>query len=133
MHLGYRGWLRLVKLKDYRGCISDLTKLQKIKSKNKLNAWGQNINYLLGISYLGLKDYNEAVTSFDRAINENHNRLHLESYFFKGIVFSKTNDYDKAILNLKLCVYSNEKFTEAFYHLGLCYYKIFDVFTNHIF
>ncbi|WP_077399118.1 tetratricopeptide repeat protein [Cellulophaga omnivescoria] len=120
MHLGYRGWLRLVKLKDYNGCINDLKELQKIKSENTYNAWGQNINYLIGISFLGLKTFDKAIKCLDIAINENGNLNH---YFSKAITLLRIEDFERSIKLLKICINQNCNFTEAYYYLGLNYSK----------
>lgn len=91
MHLGYRGWLRLVKVKDYQGCIEDLNQLSKIKSKNTLNAWGQNINYLMGLSYLGLQEPEKSIEYFDIAIEETKNVENMIVPFYKSIALYKLN------------------------------------------
>ena len=123
MHLGYRGWLRLVKLKDYNGCINDLKELQKIKSENTYNAWGQNINYLIGISFLGLNVYDKSIKYFDIAINENNKEVDLNHYLYKAIALLRIEDFEQSIKYLKTCIVLNDNFTEAYYYLGLNYYK----------
>lgn len=128
MHLGYRGWLRLVKLKDYIGCISDLTKLQEIKSENRYNnAWGQNINYLIGISFFGLKIYDKAIKYFDFAIDENNKEIDLNYYLYKAIALFNTGGFEQSITCLKACIELNDNFTEAYYYLGLNYLKVEDL------
>ena len=122
MHLGYRGWLRFVKLKDYNGCITDLKELQKIKSENTYNAWGQNINYLIGISFLGLKIYDKAIKYLDIAINENE-EIDLNHYLYKAIALLSIEEFEQSIKYLKTCIDLNDNFTGAYYYLGLNYSK----------
>jgi len=124
MHLGYRGWLRLVKLKDYQGCISDLYNLNKIKSKNTFKAWGQNINFLIGISYLGLKKYEIAIEHFNFAINENNEEIDLNHYLYNAIALLNKESFEQSIRNLKTCISHNSNFTEAYYYLGVNYSKL---------
>jgi tetratricopeptide (TPR) repeat protein len=124
MHLGYRGWLRLVKLKDYGGCITDLLQLQKIKSKNSVKAWGQNINFLIGLSHSGLEKYDEAIEYFDIAINEKNGELHLNNYLYKAIALIEVGEFEQSIKNLDLCIKNDEVFTEAYYYLGLNYSRL---------
>jgi tetratricopeptide (TPR) repeat protein len=121
MHLGYRGWLRLVKLKDYKGSISDLQKLKKIKSKHTYKAWGQNINFLIGISYLGLKNYDIAIEYFNFSINENNVEIDLNHYLYNAIALFQVVDFEKSIQSLKFCINHNKNFTEAYYYLGIIY------------
>lgn len=123
MHLGYRGWLRLVKLKDYLGCIKDLDKLIKIKSKNVYNAWGENINYLLGICWLELGDSEKALFYFNMAIGESV-KVNLKHYLFKSMALASNNKYEESIKDLEFCIERNINFTEAYYYLGINYESI---------
>ncbi len=123
MHLGYRGWLRLVKLRDFEGAIKDLKKLQEIKIASNSKAWGQNINYLIGLSYLGLNRCDEALKYFEIAINETeHSDLIISLY--KAIALYRIKKYDQSIILLKACIDINLSFTEAYYYLGKNYLKI---------
>jgi tetratricopeptide (TPR) repeat protein len=121
MHLGYRGWLRLIKLKDYKESISDLQKLKKIKSKHTYKAWGQNINFLIGISYLGMKNYVIAIEYFNFAINENSFEIDLNHHLYNAIALFEIADFEQSIQNLKFCINHNKNFTEAYYYLGINY------------
>ncbi len=123
MHLGYRGWLRLVKLKDYSGCIRDLNEFIKIKSKHTYIAWGENINYLLGICWLELGKSETALFHFNKAIDESI-EVNLKHYLFKSIALMSSDKYGKAIENLEFCVNNDSNFTEAYYYLGINYEKI---------
>jgi tetratricopeptide (TPR) repeat protein len=118
MHLGYRGWLRLVKIKDYEGCIDDLENLLKIKSKNTFNAWGQNIRYLLGICYLGLGEFVKAINYFNEAIVEKKEEIDLNIYLYKSIALLKLKRHKESIRILSNCISHNKNFVEAYYFLG---------------
>jgi tetratricopeptide (TPR) repeat protein len=118
MHLGYRGWLRLVKVKDYQGCIEDLNQLSKIKSENTLNAWGQNIHYLIGLSYLGLQEYEKSIEYFDIAVEEIKNFKNVIVPFYKSIALYKLNQFKDSMKILEECIEQNENFLEAYYYSG---------------
>ncbi|NQX99950.1 MAG: hypothetical protein HRT70_02250 [Flavobacteriaceae bacterium] len=118
MHLGYRGWLRLVKVKDYQDCVEDLNQLSKIKSKNTLNAWGQNINYLMGLSYLGLQEPEKSIEYFDIAIEETKNVENMIVPFYKSIALYKLNQFKDSMKILEECIEQNENFLEAYHYSG---------------
>lgn len=106
LHLGYRGWLKLVKLKDYQGSIKDLTRLDSLTPNIVDYPWANNIHFLLGISYKGLNNYNRAIQEFNKAINSqkdsswvNHNL-----YLYKGIILKEQGKYTDAIANFNACL-----------------------------
>ncbi len=124
MHLGYRGWLRLVKVKDYEGCINDLNELLKIKSEETYNAWGQNIHHLLGICHLGLEDFPEAINNFNIAIIEKKDEIYLHTYLYKSIALFKIKEYKESIEIFDICINHNKNFVEAYYFLGKNYLEL---------
>ena len=115
-HLGYRGWLKLVKVKDYQGALKDFKILQGINPNIK-NVWSHNINYLKGICFMGVNDYDRALIEFNKAKNVN-------SYLFKGIIYYRLGVYDKAIRDLKICSELSPKCTEAYYFIGQIYFDL---------
>ena len=123
-HLGYRGWLRLVKVKDYRGAIKDLNRLDSLTPNFVDSPWSNNIHYLLGLSYKGLNEYDNALNEFDKAINSekdsswvNHN-----TYLYKGIILKSRLKYPEALENFDACIkYNYGNSAEAYYHKGLIY------------
>lgn len=123
-HLGYRGWLRLVKIKDYRGTIKDLNRLDSLTPNFVDYPWGDNIHYLLGLSYKGLNEYEKALNEFDKVINSakdsswvNHN-----TYLYKGIILKNRLKYSEALENFDACIkYNYGNSTEASYQKGLIY------------
>ena len=123
-HLGYRGWLRLVKVKDYRGAIRDLERLDSLTPNVVDYPWSNNIHYLLGLSYKGLKEYDYALNEFNKAVTSekdsslvNHNL-----YLHKGIILKDQGKYTDAIANFNACLeHSHKQSPEAHYQKALVF------------
>lgn len=127
LHLGYRGWLRLVKIKDYRGCIKDLKRLDSLTPNFTDYPWSENIYYLIGLSYKGLNLNDEALEEFDRAINsvKDSSLVNPNLFLHKGLIFKKRENYNEAILNFNTCLKFNYyNSPEAYYQKGLVFNKI---------
>jgi len=119
LHLGYRGWLKLVKLKDYKGCISDLKELIRIKSDRVKNAWGENIHYLLGIALSGLYHYNDAIQEFTKALEDHDGKVNVNVFLYRGMAHLELTNLERAENDFLSCLKSNEYFTEAYYYMGI--------------
>src|SRR5690606_35142215 len=60
LHLGYRGWIRLRKMRDYDKALADFDRLDSL-TPNFVDA---NIDFLRGECYFGKKDYPKAIEMF---------------------------------------------------------------------
>ncbi len=125
-HLGYRGWLKLDKLRDYQGCIDDLTRLDTLTPNFVDAPWGDNIYHLLGLSYKGLKNYDKALKNFDTCINSAKDTSWVNSdvFLYKGIILNELGNYEKAIENFKVCLKLSDNDSEAYYNLGKSYVSL---------
>ena len=127
LHLGYRGWVKLMKLKDYQGSINDLKRLDSLTPNTVDAPWGDNIHYLQGLAYKGLKEYDLSIEQFDKSVNPqkdsswvNHNL-----YLYKGIILKEQNRYEEALNHFNTCLkYCYYKSPEAYYHKGTTYIKL---------
>ncbi|MFL0082025.1 hypothetical protein V2647_10245 [Tenacibaculum maritimum] len=127
MHLGYRGWLRLVKLKDYKGCINDLKRLDSLTPDFVDAPWGENIHYLLGLAYKGLNINQLALIEFDKSIKSEKDTSWVNPNVFlqKGIIYNKIKDYNNALINLNVCLsLNNYNSPEAYFHKGISFKKL---------
>lgn len=127
-HLGYRGWIKLNKLKDYKGAISDLEKLNKISPKYSYIMPGEDINYLLAISYQGSGNYEMSKKYYQIFFKETDSLL-LHSiphtYVNYGILLEKLGNYPEAMFqynkSLKIGTYN---FAESYYNKGILFEKM---------
>ncbi len=115
MHLGYRGWLKLVKLKDFKGCISDLEALLKLKPNKKM-AWGQNINSLLAISYYSIGEPKTALLKINALLGESQNSPIFCLY--RAIICLELMCLSMALKDLRRSIQLDKNFTEAYFYLG---------------
>lgn len=118
-HLGYRGWMKLEKLKDYRGAIIDLEGLNALTPTVADDVQGENINYLLAISYQGLGNYDKSKDYYERYFETtDKNTLHLKSivYINYGTLLEKLNLPKEALQQYDNSLKGHFKFSEAYFH-----------------
>jgi tetratricopeptide (TPR) repeat protein len=124
IHLGYRGWLKYDFLKDYQGCIKDLKRLDSLTPNFVDYPWGDNIHYLLGLSYKGLKQYDESLKEFDKGLKSEKDSswANPNLFLYKGIIYAELKDYKQAMSNFDACLKNNHnKSSEAYYHKGIIF------------
>ncbi|MBG7610769.1 tetratricopeptide repeat protein, partial [Polaribacter sp. BAL334] len=63
-HLGYRAWIRLRKIRDYDKALADFDRLDSLTPNFVDAPWGENIDFLRGECYFGIKDYRKAIDLF---------------------------------------------------------------------
>jgi len=101
---------KLGKLKEAKKIYNEL--LKKDPNNFKL------IN-LLGVIYLQLKNYSEAIVLINRAININPN--HHALYNNLGVAYKELEKYEDAIKNFKRATKLNPNYAEAFNNLGIIF------------
>lgn len=126
-HLGYRGWIKLMKLKDYEGCINDLKRLDSLTPNIVDAPWGENIHYLQGLAYKGLKEYDLAIEQFNKSLisQKDSSWVNHNLYLYKGIILKEQNKYEEALNHFNTCLkYCYDTSPEAYYHKGITYKKL---------
>ncbi|MBT2623632.1 hypothetical protein [Chryseobacterium sp. ISL-6] len=118
-HLGYRGWMKLEKLKDYKGAIIDLEKLDALTPNIIDDVQGENIYYLLAISYQGLGKYEKSKDYYEKFFkSSDSNTLFLKSitYVNYGILLEKLNFPQEALQQYNNSLKGHFKFSETYFH-----------------
>ena len=127
LHLGYRGWLKYHKVKDYQGSIDDLKRLDSLTPNFVDAPWGDNIHYVLGLSYKGLKQYNLALKEFDKSIETEKDSSWVNPYVFlyKGIIYNELEEYEGALKNLNVYLKQNyNNSPDAYFHKGIAFKQL---------
>jgi len=133
-NLGYRGWLRLVKLKDYKGAINDLEKLDSLTPNFEDYPWGENIHYLLGISYNGLGNLEQAKDEYNIYFNSEKDSSNLNpmAFVYYGNILLKQDSLKKANKFFNIAISIDKNRTEAYYFKGIYFKKINELDSSNI-
>lgn len=128
LHLGYRGWIRLRKLRDFDKAIADFNKLDNL-TPNVVDApWGEDIDFLRGECYFGNKEYDQAIEYFNRSIkNQKEDWADVQTFVYLGICEFKLNNFEKAILEFKRALAQSENVCEAHFGMAKAYDKLGEV------
>lgn len=124
---GYRGYNYLWFYRDYRKAIEDFDGVDALTPNFTDAPQGHSVDYWKGIAYLGLKEYDNAIQSFDKYIKEETESfgvdlIEVTTYLYKGIAYYDLQDFDKAIENFNLLLqYSYDSYGDGKYYLALIY------------
>jgi tetratricopeptide (TPR) repeat protein len=104
-----------IETKEYNDALINLLKLYKTDPKDK------EIVYNLGLVYLLLNNYKEAIGYFDIAKNIDKNTKVFNYYYYSGYCYYALNMYQEALVELKeaLKIVPNDK--ETLYYMSLAY------------
>lgn len=127
-HLGYRGWIRLRKIRDYDKALIDFNRLDSL-TPNFLDApWGEDINFLRGECYFGKKDYEKAIELFNKSIiSQKEDWADIHSFVYLGLCEYELGYYEKSISEFERALKQSKKVTESFFGISKAYYKLGNV------
>tara|TARA_B110000014_G_C20043787_1_gene542663 strand:- start:101 stop:877 length:777 start_codon:yes stop_codon:yes gene_type:complete len=127
VHLGYRGWIRLRKMRDFDKALADFKKLDSL-TPNFIDApWGEDIDFLRGECYFGKKDYRKAIELFKRSIsNQKENWADIHSFVYLGLCEYELGNYEKSITEFDRGIKQYENLCEAYFGIAKAYYKLGD-------
>ncbi len=98
--------------------LTNLDILQKIAEQEEFNNdW--SIYYLLGYAYGELKEYNKAITTYQKAIEINPKND--DAYNNMGITYGNLKEYDKALTAYQKAIEINPQKDEAYNNMGIAY------------
>lgn len=122
-YLGYRGWCRLQFLKDYRGCIDDLDRLDDLTENNI--GYSQNGDYHLEIvralCYKQLGQLDTARALLFRRLNADNYVRDLYDYYHLGVLEYEAGNYPEAIEHLSQQLTINDYMAGTYYYLALAH------------
>lgn len=118
IHLGYRGYMKLRFLRDFNGALKDFNRLDSLTPNFVDAPWGEDIDFLRGEAYFGLKNYGKSITHFKRSIeNQGEGWADIQAFVYTGLSEYRLGNYDQAIEQFEKALSQSKYNVEA--HLGL--------------
>ncbi len=112
-------------MRDFKGAVKDFESLYNL-TPNFIDApWGEDIDFVRGEAFYGLKEYQKAIAHFNKSIeNQGEEWVDIQSYVYLGICESNLGRFDKAIYFYKRAINRSEYACEAHFGLAQVYKKI---------
>jgi tetratricopeptide (TPR) repeat protein len=119
--IGYRGWIKLYKLHDYEGAISDLI-TYKLKYGN-IPAMDENVSYLIGLAYKQIDSVDIAIDYFNsyikiEASRNNDDHVWPYAYVYRGLCLEKKRNNVSSMMDFTRAIELYSSCVEAFFHRG---------------
>ena len=127
-HLGYRGWIRLRKMRDYDKALIDFARLDSLTPNVADAPWGEDIDFLRGECYFGNKNYQKAIESFNLSIvNQGEDWADIHTFVYLGICQYELENYEKAITEFERALLQSKHTPEAYLGLAKAYQKLGEI------
>ncbi|MES1225904.1 MAG: tetratricopeptide repeat protein [Bacteroidota bacterium] len=111
----YEKGMLLAKMRDTSSAIGALKQAYKLQPVN---------TYALELAHLYAETNNsEAIHLCDEVISKDSAKELIDPFFIKGIYFSNTKQYDKAMIQFDSCIHRDWKFTDAYIEKGIASFK----------
>lgn len=125
LHLGYRGWIRLRKIRDFDKALEDFDRLDSLTPNFVDAPWGEDIDFLRGECYFGKKDFQKAIELFNRNIkNQKEDWADIHSFVYLGLCEYELGNYEKAIIEFQRALKQTENVPESFFGMAKAYQKL---------
>jgi len=125
LHLGYRGWIRLRKIRDYDKALIDFDQLDRLTPNFVDAPWGEDIDFLRGECYFGKKEYEKAIELFNRNIkNQKEDWADIHSFVYLGLCEYELGNYEKAITEFQRGLKQSESTPESYFGMARAYQKL---------
>ncbi len=125
LHLGYRGWIKLRKLRDFDNALSDFNRLDSLTPNFADAPWGENIDFLRGECHFGKKDYHKAIESFNLNVKNNkEDWVDIHTFVYLGLCEYELGNYEKSILEFQRALKQLEHVPESYFGIAKAYQKL---------
>lgn len=124
-YLGYRGWARYQFIRDYKGAISDLEKLDSLSPHDigySINGDYQ-LNFAKALCYKAIGQKTKALEIMEQQLAKQNYSPMTYDYLHVGVLKMELDDLDGGIVYLKKSIAYNEYLAEPYYYLALIYKK----------
>lgn len=121
-YLGYSGWLKQLRFKDYDNALKDFHQLDKLSNTTEY-PWGENIYYQMGICHQGLGNYDSAIVYYDKFIasEKNPDNIYPRMYTYRGKIEADRKNYAKALDFYNKTISLDKNIAEAYYYKAETY------------
>ena len=128
LHLGYRGWIKLRKLRDYDGALNDFNRLDSLTPKFVDAPWGENIDFLRGECYFGKKNYKKAIENFNiNVANNKEDWVDIYTFVYLGLCEYELGNYEKSISEFERALKQYEFTPESNFGIAKAFEKLGEV------
>ena len=126
-HLGYRGYMKLRFLRDYKAALADFDRLDAMTPEVVDAPWGEDIDFLRGECYYGLKNYPKALEHFEQSVtNQGVEWADVQAFVYQGLCHYEMQHFDKAITSFETGLEQYETTCEAYFGLAKTYLAVGD-------
>lgn len=123
--LPYRGFMKCIFSKNYKGAITDLEECIKLYGNGY--RMDHSYSFYIGLCYLQLNEYAKAEKFLDDYVNDIYkNRQQLEhptAYFYQGIAKFELKKWDEAIAIFDKAIKIYPEFSDVKYYKAICWLK----------
>lgn len=126
-YLPYRGFVKCIFAKDYRGAIADFQRC--LEEEGNLYVMDHTYNFYIGLSHLQLNEFKIAEEIFREDIRkqeEQFGEAHYLDVFYFGIAQYEQKKWDNAICTFEKALKYYSNFSDAKYYLAISYWRIGD-------
>jgi tetratricopeptide (TPR) repeat protein len=124
-HLGYRGWCRYQFIRDYKGAIKDIEKLDSLTTSDigySING-DYHLNVAKALCYKALGEKDKAIKIIEEQLSQTGYSPMTYDYLHLGVLKGETGDLEGAIKNIKKSIELGPYLADNYYYLGLIYKK----------
>lgn len=121
---GWRGYLKLFFYRDYESAIKDFDATDTLTPNVTDYPQSMSVDYLRGLAYFQMHDYNKALDYMTRYVDEVTNKhgegwVDVDAFIHRAIVLLQLGDLSKAKLDLERCLKYSPQYADAHYHLSM--------------
>ena len=124
-YLGYAGWIKQLRFKDYENALKDFHQLDKLSNTVEYT-WGENIYFLMGICHQGLRNNDSAIVYYDKFVTSEKNpaNIYPRMYTYRGKIEADKKNYPKAIKFYNKTISLDKNIAEAYYYKAETYRQL---------
>ena len=118
IHLGYRGYMKLRFLRDFKGALEDFNRLDSLTPNFIDTPRGEDIDFLRGEAYFGLENYEKSIVHFKRSVeNQGEGWADIQAFVYTGLSEYELGNFEEAKKQFEKALIQSKYTVEA--HIGL--------------